>query len=75
MQTRTDWACARKLEDLRRARQALHAHWAKGRALHEALSDGERLLGKQDGAWGRHLLHAGCHMRGLAHSGVVHAEV
>jgi hypothetical protein len=66
---------AHELEHLDRLGEPLDRHRAERGDLDEAFGQVQRLGGEPDAAGGRELLHAGRQVRGLAHGGVVHAEI
>ena len=64
-----------QLEHLDRLAEPLDRHRAERGDLDEALGQVQRLGGEPDAAGRRELLHARRQVRGLAHGGVVHAEI
>ena len=64
-----------QLEHLDRLAEPLDRHRAERGDLDEALGQVQRLAGEPDAAGRRELLHARRQVRGLAHGGVVHAEI
>jgi len=75
LQTGAGGAGSHQLEHLDRLAEALDRHRAERDDLDEALGQVQRPGGEPDAAGGGELLHAGRQVRGLAHGGVVHAEI
>ena len=64
-----------QLEHLNRLAEPLDRHGAERGDLDQALGQVQRLGGEPNAAGRRELLHACRQVRGLAHGGVVHAEI
>ncbi len=65
----------RQLEHFDRLGESLDRHRAKRGDLDEALGQAHCPSGEPDTAGRRELFHAGGQVRGLAHRGIVHAEI
>jgi hypothetical protein len=75
LETGAGGAGPHQLEHLDRLAEPLDRHRAERGDLDEALGQVQRLGGEPDAAGRRELLHARGQVRGLAHGGVVHAEI
>ena len=75
LESRSRGADPDELVDLDGGGQPLHRHWPQGRDVHETLGERKSVGGQEARSGIGQLLHPRREMGGLAHRGVVHAEV